>query len=84
MGYELLILLVRCFEQRLSRIRAALVFLRGEVYWGLTVSNMVAFLLPWKYSISGGVAGLPSKLVVGLQYVLLFLLPLLVAVSLLH
>ena len=36
---------------------------------------MIELLLPWKYSFFGSYRTLPSKITIGAQYILLYLLP---------
>ena len=63
------------FIPKLSRLGRGLAASRGQIYVGLVLSNAVELLLPWKYSFFGTYRTPQTKVVLGAQYILLYLLP---------
>lgn len=61
-----------------------MVQMRVDIYWGLIVSNMVPFLLAWKYSSLGGSRDYLSKANLAAQYYIVVVLAFLVAISFEH
>jgi hypothetical protein len=52
--YELIVFITNT-KDSLRKAHKTLTFLRGEVYFGLLVSNMVPLILPYKYTFIGGI-----------------------------
>ena len=42
---------------------------------GLAVASTIELLLPWRFSFFGGYSTFASKVTIGAQYILLYLLP---------
>ena len=70
-----LFIFVSSFSGRFSRLGRGLAASRGQIYVGLVLSNAVELLLPWKYSFFGSYRTPQTKVVIGAQYILLYLLP---------
>jgi hypothetical protein len=66
--FEFLIFLGKNGPNCLLKVSRTLRALRREVYWGLTVSNVVPLILPWKYVFKGGAISLFSKINMAASY----------------
>ncbi len=64
--YELIVILVGTKALYFKSVHKILLKERMNIYWGLIVSNMVFLVLPWRYSLLGGVFNVPSKINMGI------------------
>ena len=48
------------------------------MYWGLIVSNMINFILPWRFNITGGSRNFSSKVTLAIQQLVLLVLAFLI------
>jgi len=62
---ELLILLSSKKLLNIPKIHKAITAERTGIYWGLLVSHMINFILPWRFSINGGVRNFVTKINLG-------------------
>ena len=78
---ESLILLFSKRFLNVSKIRIFLVRERLGIYWGLLISNMINFILPWRFVMTEGAKDFVSKVDLGTQQLALLILTVLIAYS---
>jgi len=81
---ELLILLSGKKFLNLPKMHNVITSERTGIYWGLLISHMINFILPWRFSINGGVMNFVTKVNLGIQYLALCILVVFIIFSLME
>jgi hypothetical protein len=84
MAVEFLILIFSKRALNIKKIHLLISNERLNIYWGLIVSNMVNLILPWRFSMGGGVRTFGSRVNLSAQLLIFFFFALLIVFSFLH